>query len=361
MRTISIAARLVVAGALIVTIAATPATAVPNNSYTVHPLVSDVAGTALVHDPQLVNAWGLASNQAGGAWWVADNGTGVSTLYTILNGAAIKATLEVTIPGGVPTGVVFNGGPGFVVTNGVDAHPALFIFAGEGGIISGWNPAVPPATTAKVAVGDPPEDAMYTGLAIGQFEAGSFLYAADFHNARVDVYDSQFRLTTLAGSFVDPALPDGYAPFGIHNIVGRIYVTYAKQNAAADDVVAGQGLGFVNAFDLNGNLIARVAERGQLNAPWGLALAPSDFGRFSGDLLVGNFGDGEITAVAGVAGGAFEVSGQLRSARRGPISIDGLWALGFGNGITTGPRNTLFFTAGPDDETHGLFGSITAD
>jgi uncharacterized protein (TIGR03118 family) len=360
MRTTSIVARSVAACALIVTIAATPATAVPSNSYTVHPLVSDIAGTAPVLDPQLVNPWGLASNQTGGAWWVADNGTGVSTLYTILDGAAIKAALEVAVPGGAPTGAVFNGGPGFVVTNGVDSHPALFIFAGEGGIISGWNPGVLPATTAKVAAVR--EGAIYTGLAIGELFGESFLYAADFHNARVDVFDDSFRLTTLAGSFVDPSLPAGYAPFGIQTIGGRIFVTYAKQNAAADDVVAGQGLGFVNAFDVNGNLVARVAERGQLNAPWGLALAPvAGFGRFSGDLLVGNFGDGEITAVGGVAGGVFEVSGQLRGGRRGPIAIDGLWALGFGNGITTGPRNTLFFTAGPDDEAHGLFGSITAD
>jgi uncharacterized protein (TIGR03118 family) len=355
MRSISVAARFVVAGALLVAIAATPATAVRANSYTVDPLVSDNGVPGTVTDPDLVNPWGLAASPTGGAWWVADNGTGVSTLY---DGTGAKFPLTVTIPGGAPTGVVFNPGSGFVVTLGDDSGPARFIFASEAGIISGWNPAVPSPPVSTVAVpAAVREGAIYTGLALGP----SFLYAADFHNARVDVFDDSFQLVTLAGSFVDPALPEGYAPFGIHTIAGRIYVTYAKQDDAAEDAVAGQGLGFVNAFDLDGNLIARAASRGQLNAPWGLARAPVDFGRFSGDLLVGNFGDGEISAFEEVSVGVFELSGQLKGSRGGPLAIDGLWALGFGNGITTGPRNTLFFTAGPDDETHGLFGSITAD
>ena len=202
---------------------------------------------------------------------------------------------------------------------------------------------------------------MYTGLALGSNGVSSFLYAADFHNARVDVFDDQFQLTTLAGSFSDPALPAGYAPFGIHTIGGRIFVTYAKQDADAEDPVAGNGLGFVNMFDANGNLIARVAGRGQLNAPWGIAVSPTDFGRASGRYLVANFGDGRITAYEEVSSGVFEADGQLRGARGGPLSIDGLRALGFGNGVTTGPTNTLFFTAGPNAGTHGLFGSITAD
>ena len=273
MRPISRATRVVAAGALVVAIVATPATAVRDNSYTVHPLVSDQAGQAPIQDPKLVNAWGLAASPTGGAAWVADNGSGFSTLY--LNGGTTKPDLEVAIPGGVPTGVVFNGvgGSSFVITDGFDSRPALFIFASEGGIISGWNPAVGPTVPSTIAfTAATRAGAMYTGLALGSNGVSSFLYAADFHNARVDVFDDQFRLTTLAGSFSDPALPAGYAPFGIHTIGGRIFVTYAKQDADAEDPVAGNGLGFVNMFDANGNLIARVAGRGQLNAPWGIAV-----------------------------------------------------------------------------------------
>jgi uncharacterized protein (TIGR03118 family) len=350
MRPTSIAARVVVAVTFVVAVTASPAAAVRDNIFEVHPLVSDDGVPGTVTDPSLVNPWGLASNPTGGAWWVADNGTGVSTLYL---GDGSKVALEVSIPGGVPTGAVFNGGDGFVITNGIDSASARFIFASEAGIISGWSPSVSPTTTAKPAAMH--AGAIYTGLAIGP----SFLYAADFHNGQVDVFDDTFHLTTLPGGFVDPALPDGYAPFGIQTIGGRIFVTYAKQDAAAEDEVAGRGLGFVDLFDLNGDLISRVASRGQLNAPWGLAQAPFDFGEFSFDLLVGNFGDGQIAAYEEVSSGVFELSGQLHGARGGPLSIDGLWALGFGNGITTGPRNALFFTAGPDDETHGLFGSIT--
>jgi uncharacterized protein (TIGR03118 family) len=350
MRRTSFAARVVVAVTLVIAAAASPAMAVRDNVYTVHPLVSDNGVPGTVIDPLLVNPWGLAASPTGGAWWVADNGTGVATLYL---GTGTKVALVVSIPGGVPTGTAFNGGDSFVVTNGVDSAPARFIFASEAGIISGWSPSVPPTTTAKPAAIQ--AGARYTGLAIGP----SFLYAADFHNGRIDVFDDTFDLTTLPGGFVDPALPEGFAPFGIQTIGGRVFVTYAKQDAAAEDEVAGRGLGFVNVFDLNGNLIARVASRGQLNAPWGLALAPADFGKFSLDLLVGNFGDGEITAYEEVSSGVFELSGQLHGARGGPLSIDGPRALVFGNGVTTGPRNSLFFTAGPDDETHGLFGSIT--
>jgi uncharacterized protein (TIGR03118 family) len=357
MRRISTAARVLAAFAVIVAVAATPATAVRDNSYTVHPLVSDQAGQAPVLDPSLVNPWGLAASPTGGAWWVADNGTGVSTLYL---GTGAKASLEVSIPGGVPTGVVFNGGPEFVITSGAASGRAFFIFASEGGIISGWNPMVPTAGSMIAVPAASREGAIYTGLAIGSSGVSDFLYAADFHNARIDVFDDDFQLTTLAGSFSDPTLPAGYAPFGIHTIGGRVFVTYAKQDADAENPVRGNSLGFVNVFDTNGNLIERVAERGQLNAPWGLALAPADFGRSSGDFLVGNFGDGRITAYE-VSSGVFEASGQLRGARGGPLSIDGLRALGFGNGITTGPKNTLFFTAGPENETHGLVGSITAD
>jgi uncharacterized protein (TIGR03118 family) len=320
------------------------------NVYVVANLVSDEPGVAARQDPRLVNAWGLDAFPTS-PWWVADNGTDVSSLYQANgNGPA----LTVSIPGGVPTGLVANQSMNFEITNGLQTQPALFLFAGETGVISGWNPGVPPITQARAAVNDP--GSSYTGLAIGVDR----LYAADFANAEVDVFDADFD-PILPGSFVDPDLPDGFAPFGIQTIGGLIYVAYAKQDESGEEV-PGQGLGIVDTFDLNGDLIGRVATRGQLNAPWGIALAPANFGRFSNDLLVGNFGDGEINAYEPQPDGSYERVGALRGADHQPISIDGLWALQFGKGqdVNNGPTNTLFFTAGPDEETHGLFGSITA-
>ena len=330
-------------------IAALPLGAAEDNSYTVTPLVSDQPGVAPVVDPNLVNAWGLTAS-ATSPWWVANNGTSTSTLY---NGAGQKQALTVTVgTDSGPTGVVFNSTTGFVVRSGANSAPARFIFDGEDGLLRGWNPAVE-ATNAVVSPADPVPGAIYKGLAI----SGGMLYASDFHNGRVDVFDGSWA---LVDQFTDPGLPAGYAPFGIQAIGSRIYVSFAKQDADAEDEVAGQGLGFVDAFDTAGNLLARVAQHGQLNAPWGLALAPADFGRFSGDLLVGNFGDGEISAYEPQANGHFGFRGQLRNGSGHPISIDGLWALEFGNGAGAGPRNTLFFTAGPQEESHGLFGSIKA-
>jgi uncharacterized protein (TIGR03118 family) len=321
------------------------------NFYVVTSLVSDEPGVAPVHDPDLVNPWGLDA-LAGSPWWVADNETDVSTLYRA-NGT--KVPLTVAIPGGAPTGLVANSGSSFVVTEGALSGVAPFIFATESGVIAGWSPGVNP-TQAIVAVNRP--DAIYKGLAI----AGDRLYAADFHNARVDVFGGTFNPIVDPDAFVDPMLPDGFAPFGIQNIGGTIFVAFAKQDEAAEDEIAGQGQGFVDAFDTSGNLLGRVATHGQLNAPWGLALAPSNFGRFSGDLLVGNFGDGEIDAYEPQANGPYLFRGTLRDADNKPIAIDGLWALQFGKGqlVNNGPTNTLFFTAGPDGETHGLFGTITS-
>ena len=331
-------------------IAAMPLGAAEGNRYIVTPLVSDQPGVAPVVDPELVNAWGLAASSTS-PWWVADNGTSLSTLYNGNSGQKLALTVTVGTDSG-PTGDVFNGGSGFVVSSGGNSAPARFIFAAEDGLIRGWNPGVDP-TNAVVApaTGDP--GAIYKGLAI----AGGMLYANDFHNGVVDVFDGSWA---RVNHFTDPGLPSGYAPFGIQAIGSRIFVSFAKQDADAEDEVAGQGLGFVDAFDLAGNLVARVAQHGQLNAPWGLALAPADFGRFSGDLLVGNFGDGEISAYAPESNGHWGFRGQLRDGSGHAISIDGLWALAFGNGANAGPTNTLFFTAGPDDEMHGLFGRITA-
>jgi len=327
-----------------------PLQAAEDNAYTVTPLVSDQLGAAPVRDTNLVNAWGLAASSTS-PWWVANNGTSTSTLYNGNTGLPQSLVVSVGLDSG-PTGVVFNGGSGFVVTSGSSSAPARFIFDSEDGLIRGWNPGVDP-TNAVVAPATADPDAIYKGLAI----AGGMLYAGDFHNGVVDVFDGSWN---LVNQFTDPRLPSGYAPFGIQAIGSRIFVSFAKQDADAEDEIAGQGLGFVDAFDTDGNLVARVAQHGLLNAPWGLALAPANFGRFSGDLLVGNFGDGKINAFEPQLNGHFGFRGQLRNGSGHAIAIDGLWALGFGNGANAGPTNTLFFTAGPDDETHGLFGRITA-
>ena len=325
--------------------------AAPGNAYTVHNLVSDVPGAADHVDPNLVNGWGLAALPSS-PWWVADNETDVSTLYRA-DGSA--ASLVVQVAGG-PTGEVANASSNFELSPG---RPAFFLWATEEGKILGWNPAVS-GTTAGVVADRSGAGANYKGLAI----AGNRLYAADFHNARVDVFDEHFGLVTTAGAFVDPRIPAGFAPFGIQTIAGKVFVAYAKQDEAAEDEVAGQGLGFVDAYDTAGGFLGRVATRGQLNAPWGLALAPGNFGRFSDDLLVGNFGDGEINAYEPQPDGSYERVGALRDTEGKPILIDGLWAIEFGHGPDTntnnGPTNHLFFTAGPDDEEHGLFGKITS-
>jgi uncharacterized protein (TIGR03118 family) len=332
--------------------------AAERNIYTVTNLVSDVPGEAAHVDPNLVNAWGLVAGP-NTPWWVADNGTDVSTLYT---GAGDAIPLVVRVAG-APTGIVFNGGPNFVVSDGSNSGPSRFMFATESGTIRGWNPAVPPpppSTQSFVVVDRSAVGAIYKGLAIASTPGGDFLYAADFHNARVDVFDGDFNLVTPPGAFVDRKLKKGFAPFGIQTIGDRIFVAYAKQDAAGEDEVAGKGLGFVDMFGTDGAFLGRVATRGQLNAPWGLALAPESFGRFGGDLLVGNFGDGRINAYEMEDNGHFEHEGKLRGPNHKAIAIDGLWALSFGNGAAAGPTDTLFFTAGPDEETHGLFGKIEA-
>jgi uncharacterized protein (TIGR03118 family) len=213
---------------------------------------------------------------------------------------------------------------------------------------------VPPATEAQPEVTT--ADAIYKGLAIAQTQDGARLYAADFHGAKIDVFDEQFAPVQQAGAFTDAALPDGYAPFDIQELQGLLYVAYAKQDADAEDEVAGAGLGFVDVYDTSGNLLKRLISQGELNAPWGLALAPRGFGGFGGDLLVGNFGDGMINAYNPRSG---EFEGRLMNEDGNPIQIDGLWALRFGNGVFGTPR-TLVFTAGIGDEAHGLLGEKVA-
>jgi len=325
--------------------------------YTQHNLVSDGAVPADHVDPALVNAWGLVASGTS-PWWVSDNGTDSSTLYNNGNtGATVPLRVGVA---GAPTGVVFNGGAGFVVRNGSAGGPARFIFATESGTILGWNPAVAP-NRAVVAVDRSAAGAVYKGLAIATTVTGGRLYATNFRGGTVEVFDTGFH--PVPAGFSDPALPAGYAPFGIRNLGGTIYVTYALQDADAEDDVAGVGHGFVDAYDLQGNLLRRVASGGRLNSPWGLALAPSRFGEFSGDLLIGNFGDGKINAFDPARtndAGELQQRGMLHGAGGQPLAIDGLWALAFGNGAAAGPDTTLFFTAGPQDESHGLFGTINA-
>jgi uncharacterized protein (TIGR03118 family) len=330
----------------------------PGNAYHQTNLVSDLPGMAQLTDPDLVNPWGMAAGPATPAW-VADNGTGKATIYPgFVNGSPIqKAGLVVSIPGGAPTGQVFNPTPGFVVHSGTSSGPALFLFDSEAGLVTGWNPGVPPpppSTQAQVGASVP--DAIYKGLAIASTTAGTFLYAANFHQGRIDVFDQGFNLVHLSGSFQDPEIPPGFAPFNVQELGGRLYVAYAKQDADREDEVAGPALGFVDVYSTSGHLLRHLIERGQLNAPWGLVLAPAGFGRFSGALLVGNFGNGRINAYNPATG---EFLGRLRHEDGSPIQIDGLWALRFGNGVTGNPT-TLLFTAGIDDEAHGLFGAIQA-
>jgi uncharacterized protein (TIGR03118 family) len=329
------------------------------NAYVQRNLVADRPGFAAHVDPNLVNAWGIAFNPVGDVW-VADNKTGVSTLYT---GDGVPESLVVSIPTapgntgkGSPTGIVFSVSADFVVTSGGASGPSRFIFATEDGTISGWSPGVD-LTHAILAVDNSASGAIYKGLALAGNGTGFFLYATDFHNGKIDVFDRTFAPATLSGSFSDPTIPAGFAPFGIQNINGALYVTYAKQDEDREDDVTGKGLGFVNIFDTNGRLVRRLISRGKLNAPWGLALAPASFGKFGNKLLVGNFGDGVINVYDPQNG---HCEGRLERPDGKPIKIDGLWGLSFGNGVLNQPTDTLFFTSGPDDETHGLYGRLDA-
>jgi uncharacterized protein (TIGR03118 family) len=346
-------------------IGAVPASAAninSRNAFVVHNLQSNVPGLAANTDPDLVNGWGITASPSGSPWWVSDNGTHKSTLYNGNTGLKVTAlVVDVAGDGGPadPTGVVFNGSTEFVITgSGGAIAPARFIFDSEDGTVSGWN-----GGTASVVKATSPDGAIYKGLAIGSVTSDSgthsYLYATDFHNARVDVYNGTFHLVHWANAFVDPGIPHGYAPFGIQTIGTRVFVTYAKQDAAAKDEIQGPGFGFVSAFGMDGSFEGRVASRGDLNAPWGLAMAPAGWERFGGHLLVGNFGDGRINGYR-QDDGTWEARGHLKGPNHRPIVIDGLWGIGFGNNGSAGPATTLYFAAGPNGEADGLFGSITA-
>jgi uncharacterized protein (TIGR03118 family) len=326
-------------------------------------LVSDGFVPAPTIDPNLINPWGIARS-ATSPFWVSDNGMGVTTVYT---GAGTKVNVggldAITIaapPGQTtpasPTGDVFNiAGSGFNITSGSHTGSSVFIFATEDGTISGWSPNVDVASSVlAVDNSQGGTGAVYKGLAIAQTEDGTFLYAANFRNGTVDVFNDDFKQVK---SFTDHHLPAGYAPFNVQVLDGHLFVTFALQNDAKHDDVAGAGHGFVDEFDLEGHLLRRVASGGVLNSPWGLAIAPSGFGEFSNDLLVGNFGDGTIN-VFNPKNDHF--LGKLEDANGAPITIGDLWALIPGTGNAGSDPNKIYFTAGVQNEAHGLFGSLAA-
>lgn len=320
-------------------------------------LVSDQSGVALITDPDLVNPWGITFGPTS-PFWVADNVSSKSTLYrgdvTATNPPVpfTKVSLVVPIPPfpeGFPTGTVWNGSTtDFLLPNPAGPRSATFLFASQVGAITGWNGTIQTAVPAR-------EDVVYTGLAIGQAGGANYLYAADFENRRIDVYDKNFHIATLDGSFDDPQLPRSYSNFNIQNLGEKLYVTYAQQNHKEPDEETDRGSGFVDVFDTSGHLLQRLVLGNHLNAPWGLALAPANFGAFRNALLVGNFGDGQIHAYDPTTG---RYLGEMKDESGKPIVIDGLWGITFGNGTAAGDHNALYFAAGPDDETHGLFGSL---
>jgi uncharacterized protein (TIGR03118 family) len=336
---------LLVAGALLLAMAPL---AKSGTVYVQTNLVSDVPGLAVTTDPNLVNPWGIA-NSATSPYWISDQGTGVSTLY---NGFGAITPLVVTIPAGGPpsgpTGDVFNStGAGFLVAG----TSARFIFATLSGTIAGWA-AGTTATTEVPATGG----AVFTGLALANNGSGNLLYAADFvKGGGIQVFDSNWNPTTVSGSFTDPNLPAGYAPYNVQVIGGQLYVEYAEVGTMGP--TTGAGLGLVDVFDTNGNFVQRLVSGGALNAPWGVTLAPAGFGSFGGDLLVGNFGDGTINAFNPTTGAFI---GTVDGAGGTPLVNSGLWALEFGNGSAGSNPNALYFTAGIDGEAEGLFGAISA-
>lgn len=325
-------------------------TAANATEFRVVKLVGDMGGAAH-SDGHLINPWGLASSPTS-PFWVANNGTGTSTLYDT-NG--VPQPLVVTVnPSGTaaPTGIVFNGNSAdFHVTEGAKTGSSLFIFAGEDGHISGWSPGV--ATDHTIVAGPDIADAIYKGLAIGSSAGNQFLYATDFHNGMIDQFDSSFNLVK---SFGDPSVAPGYAPFGAQVLGGHLFVTYALQDGDKEDDVAGPGNGYVDEFDLDGTFIRQlVGQGGEINSPWGLDIAPASFREFAGDLLVGNFGEGTISAFD-LASGMFE--GKLLGDDGNPIVLGDLWGLLNGNGGKGGDPNKVYFTAGVSDEAHGLFGAL---
>jgi uncharacterized protein (TIGR03118 family) len=322
-----------------------PAFAVP---FSVNDLVTDQAAhPAQITDPGLKNGWGMSFGPTG-PFWVSSNGAGTSVLYNVNPASQVttKAGLTVAIPGaGNVTGQAFHG-------NGSSFNGNLFLFVSEDGTVSGWRPSL--GTSAETIVSASAAN-VYKGAAIGSVGGNDYLYAANFKTGTIDVHKGTMAQPSLSGSFTDPNLPSGYAPFNVQNLDGTLYVTYAQRDNATNDEVAGAGLGIVDKFSLSGDFLGRVASGGTLNAPWGLAIAPSSFGAMAGELLVGNFGDGHINIYDPAT---LMPLGQVMDASNQPIVIDGLWSISPGNDGMGGSSQLLYFAAGPNDETNGLFGVL---
>jgi uncharacterized protein (TIGR03118 family) len=354
-------------------------------------LVSNVPVTpaAVVTDPNLQNAWGLVHGP-GTPWWISNNASGTSTLYNTsglnpLNPSAQSPTpilspvtiVALNAPGGMPgngvkipnapsqpapgspTSAIFNGAASdFLLASGA---PAVFIFVTEDGTVQGWNPSVN-ATTAIIKVDNSQvpnknKGAVYKGATIAEINGKEFLLAANFRSGRIDVFDSNFQQVRISEElFDDDEIPRDFAPFNVQGIGPNIYVTYAKQDAAKHDPAGGAGLGYVAIFSADGRKLAHLQHGDWFNAPWGVVLTPADFGEFSHTILVGNFRGGTVAAFNPLTG---KFIGNMLDSGGAVVNIDGLWALAFGNGGASGPGSTLFFTAGPDNETNGLFGTLT--
>ncbi|HDR9504048.1 TIGR03118 family protein [Burkholderia pyrrocinia] len=321
-------------------------------------VVSDGNTAAPNTDANLKNGWGIAFNPQG-VVWVADAGSQKSTLY---DGNGVPQQLVVSIPAGTngaagPTGIVFSGASNFPLSQNGVTGPSVFIFATLAGTIAAWSPSVNLASAFTV-YDDGAGGAEYTGLAIGSNNGSSRLYAADFHNNKIDVFDDTFKKVATNGRFVDPSLPAGFAPFGIQAIGSDIFVAYAQQDSGARTAVHAAGQGLIDVYDSAGALKKRLITGGNLNAPWGIATAPANFGPFGGKLLIGNFGDGTIHAYDPQSGAE---AGTLTQKNGAPITIPGLWGIGFGNGLNAQPTNTLFFAAGPNRGANGVYGRLDVD
>jgi uncharacterized protein (TIGR03118 family) len=352
-------AGLLLAGLIGLSISPIAVTAVEAAGYDQTNLVSDGSVRAKLIDKNLVNPWGVAF-APGGDFWISDNGSGVSTLY---DGAGAASPLVVNVPGpggtvGAPSGQVFNPTSGFIVAQNGKSGPAAFIFVNEDGVISGWNPsvdllnAVPEASDSQADLAG----AVYKGAALATVRGQNYLFATDFGNARVAVFDSNWNDVTAQFPFRDPYLPKGYAPFNIAEIGDHFYITYAKQDAAKHDDVKGSGNGFVDIFGLDGHFLRRFATHGVLNSPWGIAVAPQGFGELSGLLLIGNFGDGTIVAFGPTSG---DFRGYVNDVNGNPLHIRSLWALTFGAGVKNQEPGKLYFTSGLKNEGGGLFGTLS--
>jgi uncharacterized protein (TIGR03118 family) len=345
------------------------------NGFADSALVANKVGvltTATTIDASLSNPWGLATGP-GLPFWIADNNNNLATLYSgtgaIQTDAATGSTdVGVAIPASAagipanPTGQVYNGGSGFLISTSAGQEPALFIFDGEGGTLAAWakDSGETAATVYDDGLTNGVNHAVYKGLAIGTVNGANLLYATDLHNNKIDVFDADFnKPAAMQGKFVDPTIPSGFVPFGIAALGGQLYVTYAKQDAAMHDETTGAGLGYVDVYDFGGNFVSRFASAGALNAPWGMALAPAGFGSLKGDLLVGNFGDGKINVYAPNGTALATSMGPLPVVNGGNFAAPGLWSLVFGDGAADKPATTLFYTAGFSDQTDGVFGSIS--